>query len=305
MGSVELKKMESLHKTLFFILSVHVLAISAVESNPDTPPPNVVIFFADDLGYGDLECFGHPTSSSPNINDLAAKSKVLKSFYVASAVCSPSRASLMTGLYPVSTGMYPGVLWPDSSGGLSSKHKTLASHLKDHGYKTQMVGKWHLGVGREGEFLPTNHGFDNYYGVPYSHDMCPCVTCFPNSTSSDDDNAGTCKIPCNEHYVACPTFKNDKIMAQPTDLLKLTKKYTDTAVQFIRKNSKAPFFLYMAFAQTHHPQFASRKFHRKSDRGPFGDSLAEMDHSIGEVMRMLEDRELLENTIVIFTSDNG
>jgi len=267
-------------------------------------PPNVVILFADDLGYGDLECFGHPTSSSANINNLAQNSKVFTNFYVGSAICTPSRAALLTGLYPASTGMWPGVLWPDSKGGLDpAKYKTIASHVKEHGYATQIVGKWHLGVGENGKYLPLNHGFDHYLGVPYSQDMCPCPTCFPASNNS----SGECNVSCNPHYVSCPTYQDSTIIAQPTDLPSLTDSYTKRAKDFISSSSSEskPFFLYMAYQHTHFPQFAGAKFHGKSDRGAFGDSLEEMDNSIGEIMEALKSSGQLNNTLVIFTADNG
>ncbi len=146
-----------------------------------TPPPNIVILLADDLGYGDLQLSGgHPTSRSPHLDRLALRSKVMRSYYAVSPVCSPSRAALLTGKYAVSAGIYPGVFWSDSVGGLSKRHRTLATMLSEGAdYATAHVGKWHLGVGANGQHLPTRHGFQSYLGIPYSQDMCPCIYCFP------------------------------------------------------------------------------------------------------------------------------
>ena len=212
--------------------------------------PNIVLLLADDLGYGDLGIYGHPTSNTPNIDKLAETSLDLRSFYVASPVCSPSRSAILTGNYPVTTGIWPAVFNADSLGGLDpEKFPTLASRLLKLGYKTGHVGKWHLGVGKNQDYLPTNHGFQDYLGIPYSHDMCPCVHCFANQTCFDD---------CRTDVVGCPLFLNEDIIEQPTDLVNLTSKYNRAALKFIEENKNDAFFLYYAFHQTHHPQFASK-----------------------------------------------
>ena len=166
-----------------------------------------------------------------------------------------------------------------------------------------MVGKWHLGVGTGGRYLPTKHGFDHYFGIPYSHDMCPCPVCFPPGSG----NSSKCSLECqpDDSFVACPTFDDEEIVAQPTNLLTLTQQYTRRAVDFIEGHADQPFFLYMAYHQTHHPQFANEPFYRSSDRGPFGDALNEMDHSVGQIMNTLRQNGLVNNTLVLFTSDNG
>lgn len=278
-------------------LSVLIVLVVVCQSKQK---PNVLLLLADDLGYGDMQLFGHPTSSTPNLNKLVDTSKVLTNFYVASPVCSPSRAALLTGLYPISTGIYPGVLWPNSLGGLnSSSHVTLATRLLEIGYKTAHIGKWHLGVGPNREYMPTRHGFQHYLGIPYSHDMCPCKSCFP-------DGEKCLSNECHSEYVSCPLFLDETIVEQPTDLTKVTDLYTNAAIQFIKaSSSETPFFLYYAFHQTHHPQFAARGFRNSTERGSFGDALAEMDASIGTLMNSLEKLALLNNTIIIFTSDNG
>eukprot|EP00095_Tigriopus_kingsejongensis_P009749 snap_masked-scaffold1177_size57108-processed-gene-0.3 protein:Tk09749 transcript:snap_masked-scaffold1177_size57108-processed-gene-0.3-mRNA-1 annotation:"arylsulfatase a-like" len=263
--------------------------------------PNFVVILADDLGYGDLGFNGHPSSSSPNLDRIMAKSLIFRDFYTVSPVCSPSRAALLTGLYPISTGIYPGVFFPTSIGGLDpANHSTIAKYLRaEKGYKTTHIGKWHLGVGQNGKYLPTRHGFDHYYGIPYSHDMCPCSVCFPNEDKCFDG--------CREDSVSCPLFWNTEIVEQPTRLPELTDKYTRKALEVIKGqgNNTQPFFLYVAYHQTHHPQFAGDKFRNNSLRGSFGDALMEMDHSIGQIIDALHQEKLMGNTYIFFTSDNG
>ena len=264
--------------------------------------PNIIILFADDLGYGDLQLYGHPTSSTPNLNSMASEGLVLTQFYSANPVCSPSRAALMTGRYPPRTGIWPGVLFPNSIGGLPHNETTIAEALQNAGYKTGMVGKWHLGVGENGTYLPTNHGFDYYLGIPYSNDECPCTICYyPNAPcNSPFEN------PCNPSFVSCPVFENTKIIEQPADLTSLSSKYLNAATGFISANAgKNPFFLYMAFTHVHQPQFSGEDYTHQTSRGPFGDALAELDNVVGAIMSTLRGSEAVENTFVFFTSDNG
>lgn len=261
--------------------------------------PNIVILFADDLGYGDLPSYGHPTSDAPVLESLLKNGLRFTDFYAANPVCTPSRASLLTGRQPPRTGMYPGVLYPQSVGGLPLEEITIAELLKPLNYRTALVGKWHLGVGENNKYMPTNQGFDYYYGIPYTHDMCPCVTCFyPNDT---------CYYNCNTKVVSCPLFENTTIIQQPADFVTLADDLVIKAKQFIAESasSKQPFFLYYAFYHTHNPQFAGKQFRNSTVRGAFGDSLAEMDWSIGEVMAQLRDSGVEENTFVFFSSDNG
>ncbi|XP_014663265.1 PREDICTED: arylsulfatase A-like [Priapulus caudatus] len=261
--------------------------------------PNVVIIFADDLGYGDLSCFGHPTSHTPFIDEMANKGLVFTQFYSTSPVCSPSRASLLTGRYQTRSGIYPDVFSPGDIGGLPHNETTIAEFLGRHGYKSAAIGKWHLGVGVNGTYLPTNHGFDEYYGIPYSHDMCPCPVCFYPD--------GSCIRPCRNNEAPCPLFGNTTIVEQPADLISLTKKHIDKATDFIKEATDArnPFFLYYASYQTHHPQFAGQRFTNSSIRGAFGDALAELDWSVGMILKTVKDAGIENNTYVFFTSDNG
>ena len=266
---------------------------------PIVGSPNIVILFADDLGYGDLGCYGHPTSTTPNIDQLAEEGLRFTSFYSASPVCSPSRAALLTGRFQTRSGIYPGVFGAESVGGLPHNETTIAEHLKKGGYSTAMVGKWHLGVGANETYLPTNHGFDSYYGIPYSHDMCPCLLCFYPDTP--------CYDKCRVEDTGCPIYQDTLIVEQPADFLTLTEKYVLTAQTFIQTESlaKRPFFLYMAFQHTHHPQFAGKKFTGSSIRGKFGDSLNELDWAVGEIMSTLKTYGVDNETFVFFTSDNG
>lgn len=269
------------------------------DATPPPPSPNLVLLLVDDLGYGDLSRSGHPTSRTPVIDELARESRFFTQHYVTSPVCSPSRASLLTGRLQVRSGVYPGTFVPSSVLGLPRNETTIAALLKRKGYRTMISGKWHLGVGREGEYLPTHYGFDHYLGVPYSHDMCPCLTCFPGPLP--------CYDTCWHDRVSCPLYSNDTIIEQPVDLLSLTSRLVQAAVTFITDSATSgkPFFLYFPFHHIHHPQFASEKFAGKSARGTVGDSLNELDWAVGQVVEALRQHNLLSNTLIWFSSDNG
>ncbi|XP_065912196.1 arylsulfatase A-like [Dysidea avara] len=261
--------------------------------------PNIVLLFADDLGWGDLASYGHPTSTSPNMDKMAKEGLRFMNFYSSNPVCSPSRSSLMTGRYPSRTGIYPGVFNCGSVGGLPLNETTVAAQLKKAGYGTAIVGKWHLGVGENQQYLPTKHGFDHYTGIPYSHDMCPYYVCFyPNQSCFDHGRQGD---------TPCPVFQDEKIMQQPADFLTLSETYSTAATSFIHQmaDKKQPFFLYMAFQHTHHPQFASKMFTNSSIRGMFGDALNELDWQVGQIFDAINEAGVSQNTFVFFTSDNG
>ncbi|XP_078091848.1 arylsulfatase A [Mustelus asterias] len=271
------------------------LALAAASS------PGLVLLLADDLGYGDPGCFGHPSSRTPNLDRLAAAGRRFSDFYSAASVCSPSRAALLTGRYPTRSGVYPGVFYPGSRGGLPLNETTIAELLKQQGYVTAMLGKWHLGYGPNGTFLPIHQGFDEFLGVPYSHDQGPCqnLTCFPPDTK--------CYGRCDQGVVLLPLVKNNKIIQQPVKFPKLTPLYDHFARDFILRAAKQhkPFFLYYASHHTHYPQFASAGFAGKSKRGPVGDALMEFDGSVGVIMKALQDAGVENNTLIFFTSDNG
>ena len=246
-------------------------------------PPNIVFIYADDLGYGDLGCYGAKDKAgvpiaTPNLDRLAAGGMRFTDFYSASPVCSPSRAALLTGRYPIRQGV-TGVFFPESYTGMNASETTLAETLKQAGYRTGMVGKWHLG--HLEEFRPIRHGFDSYFGIPYSNDMTSVVY-----------------------------LRNDKVEDFHVDQRQITQRYTQEALQFIDRDkasdpAKRPFFLYVAHNMPHIPIYASANFVGKSGRGLFGDVIQELDWSVGEIMKKLRDKGLEENTLVIFSSDNG
>lgn len=261
----------------------------APAADPDrAAKPNVVIIFADDLGYGDLSCYGATQWKTPHLDALAQQGVRFTDFYVAQAVCSASRAALLTGCYPNRVGI-SGALGPGSRIGLNPEETTIADVAKTRGYATGMVGKWHLG--HLPKFLPTRQGFDSYYGLPYSNDMWP---------HHPEAKPGS--------YPPLPMYKNEKIVnpnVSAEDQTQLTKDYTTRAVQFIQANKEKPFFLYVAHSMPHVPIFASKAFQGSSHYGLFGDVIQEIDWSVGEIVKTLKTLGLAENTLVIFTSDNG
>lgn len=250
--------------------------------------PNLVILFADDLGYGDLGCYGHPTIRTPNLDRMAAEGIRFTQFYSGAPVCSPSRAALLTGRLPIRTGVTK-VLFPYSTGGLPKTEITLAEALKPLGYKTACVGKWHLG--HLPQYLPMKRGFDSYLGIPYSNDMSP------------KENAGAKKYGAPP----LPLLRGDKPVETEPDQRQLTPRYTAEAMRFIQESaeSRQPFFLYLPYTFPHVPLYASERFRGKSARGLYGDVVEELDWSVGEVLRAIRDAGIEDNTLVMFTSDNG
>ena len=272
-------------------------ALAAAEDASDADRPNVVIIFCDDLGYGDLACFGHPTIRTPNLDRMAREGQKWTNFYVAASVCTPSRSALMTGRLPIRTGMCSDrrrVLFPDSAGGLRPEELTIAEVLKGVGYKTACVGKWHLG--HLPPYLPTSQGFDSYFGIPYSNDM-DRVADSPKGREAFWD-------PKFEYWNA-PLMRDTEIVERPADQNTITKRYTEEAVRFIRANKQGPFFVYLAHSMPHVPLFASAGFKGQSLRGLFGDVIEEIDWSVGQVLDTLRELDLEERTLVAFTSDNG
>ena len=251
-----------------------------------TAPPNVVIVFTDDQGYGDLSCYGHPAIQTPNIDRLAAEGMRLSDFHVAANVCSPSRAALLTGCYPKRVGMHNHVLFPQTDYGLHPDEWTLAEALSQAGYATGCVGKWHLGH-RKG-LLPTDQGFDSFFGVPYSNDMSqfhrPKGNGYPHSL---------------------PLMQGSEIIEWEPDQRILTRRLTEAAVSFIDENATEPFFLYVPHSMPHIPIYASEGFAGKSKHGTFGDVIEELDWSVGEIRAALQRNGVAQNTLIIFASDNG
>jgi arylsulfatase A-like enzyme len=258
--------------------------------------PNMIVVFCDDLGYGDLSVFGHPTIHTPNLDRMAAEGQKWTQFYVAASVCTPSRAALMTGRYPVRTGMCSDVrrvLFPDSAGGLPESEITIARVLKNQGYATACVGKWHLG--HLPQYLPTSHGFDTYFGIPYSNDM---------DRVGGSDYIETCKNPTIEDFEV-PLMRDKEVIERPANQHTITKRYTKEVTTFIRDHQKESFFIYFAHSMPHVPLFRSDEFAGDSRRGIYGDVIQEIDWSVGQVLDTLRETGLDENTLVVFTSDNG
>jgi arylsulfatase A-like enzyme len=246
-------------------------------------PPNFVVIFCDDLGYSDLGCFGSQKIKTPNIDRMAAEGMRLTSFYSTCSVCSPSRSSLLTGCYPRRVNMHVNhenlcVLFPGDRKGLNPEETTIAETLKAKDYATICVGKWH--VGDHPNFLPHKQGFDSYFGIPYSNDM-------------------------NRKEVPLPLLRNEKVIESPVDQPMLTPRYTKEVVNFIYKNKDKPFLVYLPHTFPHVPLFASSRFKGKSERGRYGDTIEEIDWSTGEILKALKDAGVDENTLVLFTSDNG
>ena len=248
------------------------MSVSSLGQTPASRRPNIVLILADDLGYGDLGCYGSDIST-PNLDAMAAQGVKFNHFYSASPVCSASRAALMTGRYPVRAGV-TGVLGPLDQEGMFLSETTIPQVLKSSKYATACIGKWHLGTGDA--YMPLQRGFDHYYGLPYSNDMYPLPLL---------DDTVTVESPANQSM--------------------LTARYTDRATDFIEKNKSRPFFLYIAHTFPHIPLAVSPKFKGKSGKGLYADCIQELDWSVGQVLQSLKDNGLDNDTLVIFTSDNG
>jgi len=250
-------------------------------------PPNFIIIYCDDLGYGDIGCFGSTKHRTPNLDRMAEEGMRFTSFYVTSGVCTPSRSSLMTGCYPRRVNMHQNdtglcVLFPVNKKGLNPDEITIADILKKRGYATACIGKWHLGD--QPQFLPTRQGFDYYFGIPYSNDM------------------GKGK---NNNRPPLPLLRNEKVIESPAVQDTLTKRYTEEAIKFITANKDKPFFIYLPHTMPHNPVHASEKFRGKSANGIYGDAVEEIDFSTGEILTALKKYDIDKRTLVVFTSDNG
>ena len=281
--------------SLFIILQLNSLTFSKT--------PNFIVIFTDDQGYEDIGCFGSPKIKTPNLDKLAAEGRKFTSFYSANSVCSPSRAALMTGCYPTRVSV-PGVLFPRHKEGLNPDEITIAELLKTKGYATSCIGKWH--IGHKPKFLPTRQGFDSYFGIPYSNDMTidPEAKLAANIILREGFTLDRIKNEKPKKNLV-PLMRNEEVIEYPCDQTTLTKRYTEEAVRFIEKNEDKPFFLYIPHTMPHIPLFASKNFKGKSERGPYGDTIEEIDWSVGQIMKTLRENNLDENTLVIYTSDNG
>lgn len=251
-------------------------------SSEEAALPNFVLIFADDLGYGDLSCFGHPTIRTRRLDRMAEEGARLTSFYSAAPVCTPSRAALLTGRYPVRC-RQPHNVGPGSEGGLRTSEITVAEPLKEKGYRTMCIGKWHLGHSRP-ELMPTGRGFDHFYGLPYSNDMRP---------------------PWVKTDKPLQLFRDTTPIEHPVNQDTLTERYTREAVRFIRECAGSPFFLYLPHSMPHLPVRTSERFRGTSKAGLYGDVIETIDWSTGRILDALEKEGVADNTLVIFTSDNG
>jgi len=288
-------------KNLFVVIAALMIMAPYTKSEAqpvDQKKPNIIIIFTDDQGYGDLSSYGSPNIRTPHLDKMASEGQKWTNFYAAASVCTPSRAGLLTGRYPVRSGMASNVsrvLFPDSNGGLPEREITIAEQLKEAGYQTAAIGKWHLGH-RE-QYLPTNHGFDTYYGIPYSNDMDPVAGKPPYWDYADE--------PIPFEYYNVPLMRNTEIIERPADQNTITHRYTQESISFIEENRDQPFFLFLAHSLPHIPLFVSEKFRGHSDAGLYGDVIEEIDHGVGQIRRKLEELEIADQTLVVFTSDNG
>jgi len=268
----------------FFLTACHQETVE--KATTSVAQPNVIIIFTDDQGYGDVGVYGASDIETPHLDQMAKDGIQLMDFYAAQAVCSASRAGLLTGCYPNRIGIH-GAYMPNSKKGLDLSEVTIAEMLKEQGYRTGIFGKWHLGD--HPKFMPRQQGFDEYFGIPYSNDMWPM---HPQQGPIFD-------------FGPLPLYENETVIDTLTDQSLLTTQITERSVNFITKNKKNPFFLYIAHPQPHVPLFVSDKFKGQSKRGLYGDVIMEIDWSVGQILSTLKTHNIEDNTLIIFTSDNG
>ena len=262
-----------------------IILLIIFSCNENNNSPNIVFILTDDLGYGDLSSYGSKTIESINIDKIAREGVKLTSYYAAQPVCSASRAAILTGIYPNRIGIH-NAFGPNSNSGINQDEYTLAEMLKENGYATGIFGKWHLGSKKE--FFPTNHGFDQFYGILYSNDMWRWHPEYPEGFPED-----------------LLLYENETPIKEITDQSNLTKDITSKSIRFIEENKNSPFFLYIAHPQPHVPLFVSKDFEDITGNGLYADVITEIDYSVGRIINSLEENGLTENTIVVFTSDNG
>lgn len=290
---------------LFLLVAISTGSTNSVGAD-DQRPPNFVLIFTDDQGYNDVGCFGSPLIRTPNLDRMAAEGTRFTDFYVSSAVCSASRSALMTGSYNTRVNIN-GALFPNRGKiGLNPNEITVAEVLKQKDYATACIGKWHLGD--EKPFLPTRQGFDYYFGIPYSNDM----TVNPTMDVADDIvwregmDLATMRQFDKRKKNWVPLLRNEKVAEYPADQTTLTKRYTEEAIGFIEKHKAEPFFVYLPHTLPHIPLFVSKEFeNHNEERGLYGSVIEEIDWSVGEILKTLEQHELSDNTVVVFTTDNG
>lgn len=294
-----------------YFKSINMAVLAALSANANniqaqTTQPNFIIIFADDLGYGDLSCYGHPTIMTPNLDKMAEEGMRFTQFYVGAAVSSPSRAALLTGRLGVRTGVYgtkdpkgnKGVVFLQNSlSGLPLSEITIAEVLKGSGYETAIIGKWHLG--HMPHLLPLNQGFDYWYGIDHHQNVQV------NSGSETAEVKTSSSNPQTGRRPWCSLYRNNTVIDESPDMLFLTRQYTEEAISYIKRNKDRPFFLYYANNNPHTPLYATSEFRGKSKRGLYGDVVEELDWSVGQILKTIKELRIDSNTFVLFTSDNG
>jgi arylsulfatase A len=280
------------------LLTLTLTLLTSIQAS--AAKPNFILIFTDDQGYNDLGCFGSETINTPHIDKLAVEGRKFTSFMVASPVCTPSRAGLLTGCYPKRVGLHKGVLFPTSDYGLNPAEYTIADHFKSLGYATACVGKWHLG--HHPETLPRAQGFDSYYGIPYSNDM------------NHPDNKGKVKPASDESWLNqdefvkmwhTPLIENEEIIELPVNQRTITRRYTDRAISFITQNKDKPFFLYLPHSMPHIPLFVPEDATDPDPKNAYKATIEHIDAEVGRLADAVRKLGLAENTYLIFTSDNG
>ena len=289
------------HKNLlsFLALTVFIFASGTLQAGK----PNFILIFADDQGYGDLSCFGSKTIDTPNIDRIAKEGRKFTSFMVASPVCTPSRAALLTGCYPKRVGMHQHVLFPSSTKGLNPKEHTIADHLKGQGYATACFGKWHLGHHKQ--VLPTSNGFDTYFGIPYSNDMN-----HPDNKGKPKGGWAGMDILWDDPESTLtkwktPLFEDEKIVELPVDQRTITRRCTQKSIDFIKANKDKPFFVYVPHSMPHIPLYVPDEIRDPDPKNAYINTIEHIDAEVGRLLKTLDELKLADNTYVIYTTDNG
>ncbi len=292
------------NRPLNLLLFLPVLAAVALATSfTRAARPNFIIIFADDQGYGDLSCFGSKTIKSPNIDRLATEGRKFTSFMVASPVCTPSRAALLTACYPKRVGMHQHVLFPASKKGLHPEEHTIADHLKSQGYATACFGKWHLG--HHPEVLPTSNGFDTYFGIPYSNDMN-----HPDNKGKPRGGAEGMDLLWKDPTSTLtkwktPLFEDEKIVELPVDQRTVTRRYTQKAIDFVKAHRDQPFFVYLPHSMPHIPLYVPDDVRDPDPKNAYINTIEHIDTEVGRLLDVLNGLKLTESTYVIYTTDNG
>ncbi|MFN5325763.1 MAG: sulfatase [Bacteroidota bacterium] len=282
-------------KILSFTIGLSILISTQLIAQQKNTSPNIILIYMDDMGYGDLSCYGAVDIQTPVLDKMAAEGMRFTNFLTSQAVCSASRASLLTGCYANRVGI-SGALWPKAGVGLSPDETTIAELLKQKNYATAAFGKWHLGDVKG--YLPKSHGFDEYYGIPYSNDMWPVW--YDGTPAKQGTN--------KSGYPPLPLIEGDERVSTITTLdqqAQLTASLTDKTISFVEKNKNHPFFVYLAHPMPHVPINASPAFKGKSKQGLYGDVIQEIDANVGRIIQKIEELKLDKKTLIIFTSDNG